>query len=164
MMTQERLKELLHYCPDTGVFTNRVDRATRSLSGNEAGSPDRAGYLQIKINEVLYKAHRLAFLFMVGEHPLFQVDHINGVKDDNRWLNLRVVTPSENAKNRKKGLNNKSGIVGVYWREKGSKWVAQININGKQSHLGHFEDFFEACCTRKSADIRYGYHENHGRR
>ncbi len=91
------------------------------------------------------------------------VDHINGVKTDNRWLNLRMVTPSENTKNAARSKANKSGITGVMWMPRYKKWKSYISSQKKVMALGMHEDFYEAVCTRKSAEVKYGFHENHGR-
>lgn len=160
MLTQSRLKELLHYCPDTGVFT-RLTGNNRVKVGSIAGCLAGLGYSQIRIDRKKYYSHRLAFLYIEGAFPKNNTDHINGVKADNRWSNLRAVTQAENLRNQKKRNTNTSGIMGVH-RHKG-KWVAQIKVGGKLLYLGFFADFFEACCARKSIELKYGYHPNHGR-
>ena len=162
-VTQERLKEVLSYDPDTGIFTWLVDSRNGCKAGDIAGCTEGHGYIAIGVNRIIYKAHRIAFLYMTGAFPKDHVDHINGIKDDNRWLNLRDVTPADNQKNAKKRIDNTSGVTGVYWDKKRNKLKVQIRAGGEQLHLGSFDDFFEACCIRKSAEVRYGYHENHGR-
>jgi len=97
-MTQARLKELLIYCVLTGLFMWRVNRG-RIKVGSIAGCKDYDDYILIRIDGTLYKAHRLAFLYMEGEFPPDQVDHINGVEDDNRWCNLRKCTLKQNMNN-----------------------------------------------------------------
>lgn len=159
MLTQERLKELLTYNPDTGVFT-WID--SKNKHREEAGYLNYKGYMLIDIDGKKHRSHRLAFLYMTGSFPKEQVDHINHGKTDNRWSNLRMVSNTENHKNMKMQSNNTSGVTGVSWERRRDKWVVRIKDCGKYLHLGYFEDFFEAICTRKSAEIRYNYHENHG--
>jgi hypothetical protein len=90
-----RLRELLNYAPSTGIFTWNVSRG-RATAGAQAGSEDYSGYVLIRVDKILYKAHRLAVLYMTGKWPECQVDHINGVEGDNRWSNLRECTVKEN--------------------------------------------------------------------
>ena len=162
MITQERIKELLHYCPDTGTFTwkNRASRRVRI--GDKAGCTGTEGYISIRINYKTYSAHRLAFFYMTGSWPVDQVDHINQTRDDNRWTNLRPVTPQENQKNASMHSRNKSGMTGVCWCTQNGKWRAQIRVNEKIKHLGIFGVKEDAVSARKAANIKYGFHSNHG--
>ena len=176
MLTQALLQELLHYNPYTGVFTwlerdrrhfesNHRWAAWNSMcAGKKAGSKNGRGYLSISIFKKLYKSHRLAFVYMTGEFPPEHTDHINRVTDDNRWVNLRAVSNSENQKNARLKSNNTSGVNGVIWHKVEKKWRAVIALNRKGKHLGSFTDKFEAICARKSAERKYGYHPNHGRK
>ena len=164
ILTQEFLKECLHYDSDTGIFTWRVRAANRLKVGDVAGCIDSTtGYIRIKVNGSMYAAHRVAWLYAHGNFPPEQIDHINGIRDDNRIKNLRAVSHQENGRNQSKPKDNKSGVVGVSWRKKDQKWQAQIYVNGKIKHLGHFADFVEAVTVRKQAEKRYGFHENHGK-
>lgn len=164
MLTQKQLKEVLHYCPDSGVFTWKVSKHNRVKLGAIAGSIDAHGYRVIRVSLEIYKSHRLAFLYQNGNLPKNQVDHINGNKSDNRIKNLRQVSNKENAKNQKLRVTNTSGVVGVSFHSIYKKWQASICCNYKYVYLGRFKDFFEAVCARKSAEVRFGFHENHGRR
>ena len=137
MITQERLKELLNYDPDTGVFTWLV--SSRGVKAGVAGCVHPLGYIQININGRSYRAHRLAFLYMTGTFPDDQVDHINGMRADNRWLNLREATHSENLRNCGKYANNTSGYKGVHKYKITGKWVAHCHAHGKQHHLGYHD-------------------------
>ena len=137
MITQSRLKELLHYNPETGIFTRIASCRRPDLIGKKAGSIKARGYVSIMIDGHHYLAHRLAFLYMTGLMPESS-DHINRVRDDNRWVNIRVATPSQNMMNRSIFKNNKSGFRGVSWKNREQKWVANIRVDGKQKQLGTF--------------------------
>lgn len=162
-VTQEKLKELFRYAPDTGVFTRLVSVASMARAGDIAGNTDGQGYLRIRVEGKLYKAHRLAWLYTNGEFPQDQIDHINGVRDDNRIANLRAVNRTENMKNTKIRTDNTSGVLGVGWHKGTDKWLATINVKGVKKYLGYFTDIKDAVAARKKANILYGYHENHGR-
>lgn len=164
MITQERLKELFYYNPQFGIFVRKVSTSTNAKVGDIAGHLNVNGYIRMSVDCKAYQAHRLVFLYMNGEFPEHQVDHIKGVRADNRWSQLTAATDTENQKNAKKRIDNTSGITGIYWHKSRKKWMPRISIDGKQRHLGRFTDFFEACCIRKSAELKHGYHENHGRK
>lgn len=162
----EDLKELLDYDPDTGKFTWKVRRGGIITKGSPAGTVrrnDSNAYISILIDGKGYQAHRLAYYYMEGHWPKGDLDHINGNGLDNRWINLRVVTSSENSRNKKIRTDNSSGIQGVYWHKQICRWIARIRNAGKTIHLLTTQDFFLACCARKSAENKYGYHPNHGR-
>jgi hypothetical protein len=161
MIDQKRLKELLHYDPETGHFTWKVSRGRANARG-VAGYSDTNGYVLIKIDGKNYSAHRLAFLYIEGAFPQCEVDHINHDRADNRWANLRPVTRDQNMRNIPRYKNNTSGITGVRWIVEMQKWRAQISVNGKYHHLGLFEDFNEAVERRKLAEKEHGFHPNHG--
>lgn len=161
-LNQKYLKSLLNYDPETGVFTWLVSRGPIK-AGATAGSPDSKGYIRVKIDQKLYGAHRLAFLYMTGEWPEESVDHIDGNIKHNSWSNLRDVSLSGNSKNQKLRSDNLSGVPGVGWREEKGKWRARIHYEGKEVTLGHFLTKEEAIKVRKLAEIRFGYHQNHGR-
>ena len=146
MITQERLKELLHYNPETGVFTRNWTMGRKARVGSIAGSVRKDGYRQIQINKIKYLSHRLAWLYMTGSWPKEDIDHINRVKDDNRWENLREASPSQNQANRKININNSSGLKGVQYRKDNTKnpWQASIECNGKSIYLGYFRTPEEA--------------------
>jgi len=166
MITQKELKERLHYNPNTGIFTWILPhkKATKAAAkiGGVAGRFDKYGYRRISVNGKEYLAHRLAWLYMTGRLPCDQLDHINHIRDDNRWANLREATNSDNQKNSSLQKNNKSGIAGVMWYKYTNRWLVRINTNPKMISLGYHKDFFEACCIRKSAENKYGFHANHG--
>ena len=144
MLTQQQLMQTLRYEPDTGKFFRLVDKRS-GKPGKEAGTPMRAGYVQVRVDYGMYRAHRLAWLYMTGEFPAADVDHINGVRSDNRWANLRAATTSENLQNQRAAhSNSRSRLLGVFWHRKNQKWQAQIMVAGVSRHLGCFTDKHEA--------------------
>lgn len=142
-ITVEYLKEILEYCPYSGLFTwkSRIKGSSYG-PGDLAGSKHKSGYIQIKIHGTLYKAHRLAWFYMTGKWPSKEIDHINRVKDDNRWVNLREATHSQNQLNVIR-RPNKSGHPGVYETDNG-KWRVVLQINNKRFNLGTYLIFDEA--------------------
>ena len=162
MLTQKRLKELLHYDPETGVLT-RIARTSNSIQIGDIAGGHSYGYLTIRIDNVKYFSHRLVWLYIKGEWPKAEIDHINHIRDDNRWINLRESTSRENSRNQSLNNKNTSGITGVYWHIKANKWAAYIGTKGKTKHLGLFSTLIAAVYARHIADIEYGYHPNHGK-
>ena len=160
-LTQDELKRLLSYCEQTGQFRWRVRTGYRVRPGMIAGSLTQTGYIRIGVNRQEYGGHRLAFLYMTGSLPAEEIDHINGVRSDNRWVNLRAVSHAENAKNLCIQKRNATGIVGVRWNK--NRWEATIIFNGEYKHLGTFLDKNDAINARKAASEQYGFHPNHGR-
>ena len=154
-LTAEKLRELLHYDPETGIFTRKVSTANRVKVGDVAGCLRGDGYLSIMLQRRLYQAHRLAWLHTYGEWPTGQIDHINRVRTDNRISNLRDVTHKQNHQNRSKPSSNTSGHPGVCWHKLNSRWVAQIKHNQKPIHLGYFSTIEEAVAARKAAEKLY---------
>ena len=155
-LTQKRLKEVLDYNPDTGTWLWRD-----AANGIVAGYLHNDGYVRITVDNCLYLMHRLAFLYMSGEMPT-EVDHKNHIRNDNRWENLHPSSRPDNAKNQSMPINNTSGSMGVYWNEKRNKWQAQIGVSDKNIYLGRFNTIEEATIARKCAEVKYGFHENHG--
>ena len=163
MITQEQLKELLHYDPDTGVFTWKVRIAGNANIGDVAGYLNGNGYSAIKIHGKECKSHRLAWLYVYGELPPDQIDHINHIKGANWIANLRCVTGKENAKNLPMRKDNTSGVSGISWHKHKCKWCANIRVECKRISLGHYSDINAAIMTRYLAARAYGFHENHGK-
>ena len=163
MITQSALKEVLHYNPESGDFTWLKVAGRGDIVGRLAGGIEVLGYRRIRIFRKMYKAHRLAWLYTYGSFPADQIDHINGIRDDNRLANLRTVTNAENGRNTKMHSDNTSGVVGVHWDKRDEAWRAKISDSGKQLHLGYFKDLVSAVAARKSAELKYDYHQNHGR-
>jgi hypothetical protein len=154
-LTQAYLKTILHYDPLTGVFTNNI--------GKEPGYFKKdIGYRFIRVNKKYHPAHRLAFLYMLGEMPP-EIDHLSGERADNRWCNLRSVTRLENTRNKRLYKNSKSGIAGVSWAKNAGKWLASIKVDGSSVHIGLYDSKFEAACARISRQNSLGFSERHGR-
>lgn len=130
----------VRYDPINGIFLR---------DGKLAGTVNRLGYAQIKVDGQLHLAHRFAWFLHYGEWPKGQIDHINGNKADNRITNLRVASGSENLRNRGKPANNTSGYKGVSWIARYRKWQATIKFDGKNKYLGRF-------ATREEAADAYG--------
>jgi hypothetical protein len=147
MLTQERLKELLHYDEETGLFTREKSIAAKGcLKGKVAGCLTVRGYWKIVIDRNQYAAHRLAWLYVFGQFPDGLIDHINRTKTDNRIANLRVITPSENLQNVycNKSNNKTSKTRGVSWFKRDKKWQVEIQANKKRVYLGRYDSLDEA--------------------
>lgn len=143
-------------------------RACASWNTKFAGTPALAtphgsGYLAGKLGGRGYRAHRVIYALHHGKWPDGEIDHINGVRDDNRVSNLRDVTPSENMRNQPLPSNNTSGRLGVSWIEGKKRWRAYISMSRRQVHLGYFTNKDDAIEAREAAETKYGFHENHGR-
>ena len=154
-LTAEYLRSILHYDPATGIFTWKVSTARRVKVGDIAGYSNGNGYLQISVQSRRYQAHRLAWLYMYGEWPEDQLDHINRNRSDNRISNLRDVSHKQNNQNKSKRSDNTSGHPGVFWHKQSSKWQAQIKHDYKHIHLGLFKTIEEALSARKAAEKTY---------
>ncbi len=124
-LTSNRLKEVMIYSPDTGIFTRRV-KIGRYVAGSKAGSKDKAGYIQVCVDGVIYFAHRLAFLYMMNRWPEALIDHINTNRSDNSWLNLREATPTQNHRNKKVYKTSLTGIKGILKTKSG--YCTKISI------------------------------------
>lgn len=156
-LTQQQLKDRFLYDPDTGLFTYTSKAAVCVDVGQVAGCVEpNDGYIFITVNYKTYRAHRLAFMYMLGRWPIQQVDHINGVRTDNRWANLREATPKQNNQNQRPGKANKSGVVGVY--KDRDKWRAIIYVDGRSIHLGTHASIEGAVAARRAAEDRYFTH------
>jgi hypothetical protein len=140
-----RLREVLHYDPDTGVFRWRVAKGSRACIGDVAGAIHNR-YQTINIDGRRYFSHRLAWLYMTGAWPVGQIDHANMDRGDNRWFNLRDATRARNDANRKAHANNPTGLKGVIWRRRQTlrPWEACITIDCKPHTLGYFDAREEA--------------------
>lgn len=179
--SKEYLEECLDYNPETGVFTwkERPIRHFKNKKGfniwNSQNKGKTAGcevktkhskkYVVISIKKTRYYAHRIAAVILGYElRELDEIDHKDGDGTNNRKSNLRVVSKAENALNKARQRNNKSGVVGVCFLNREQKWRARINKGGKEITIGLFSDFESAALARKQAEVELGFHENHGGR
>lgn len=154
MITQEELQSKFNYDVNTGIFTRKYTYK-KLLAGTEAGCKDSDGYIIISFTNKQYKAHRLAWLYVYGEFPKYNLDHINGNPADNRICNLREANESQNGFNRKLGCNNTSGYKGVTFDKNSKKWQATVTIDKKLKYLGQFESLELAALVAKEARIKY---------
>lgn len=143
IITQERLKELLHYDPETGIFTWIVHKSSSGVRGEAAGYKNPSGYIYIKIDHRTYLAHRLAWFYMVGEWPSDEIDHKDGDKANNKFKNIREATRSHNMQNKHVAAsNNESGLLGV--SRSRNRWKAAIRVAGRLRYIGTFDTPEEA--------------------
>lgn len=160
------VREVFDLDPSTGTLTWRprllrdgdLGRTDRTWNSKFAGKPvaerrHRHGHLQIGIGGKNYMAHRIIWMHYYGAEPNGNIDHINGVPDDNRIENLRLATQSENLCNARRRTDNTSGRKGVSWSRREQKWYAYINKNQKMIGLGRFATFEEACAARSNAEV-----------
>lgn len=135
-LTAKHLRAIVNYDSETGVFRWRVTRSSRALAGTVAGCVNRGGYLVFSIDYKLHYAHRLAWLYVHGHWPAAQIDHCNGDRADNRLVNLREATNTQNARNSRARASH---LKGVWWHPKGhGRWVAEITVEGQRILLGRF--------------------------
>jgi hypothetical protein len=136
-LTQELLKTLVRYDPETGIFV-------RISTGKQVGNKQTGGYIRFRLCGQAYLAHRLAWLYMTGAWPRHSIDHINRNTSENRFSNLREATYSENGQNQPLMRRNRYGLPGVTWVGRNKKWKASIKVNGKDIYLGLFKTADEA--------------------
>ena len=155
VITAETLRELLRYEPETGNFTWRVRPANNMRAGDAAGClSKRDGYRSIRLLGRYYLEHRLAWLYVNGEWPAEEIDHLNRVRSDNRIANLRLATKAENKQNTSLRRDSASGHKGISWHKRDQKWVAEIKLHGKKHYLGGFNNINDAIAARKSEESR----------
>ncbi len=178
----EVLRQLLRYEPETGKLFWKERSPKWFKDGQKSASHNAAvwnvkyshkeaftaiashGYRTGAIFDRKYLAHRVAWAIETGMWPREEIDHIDGDRLNNTFGNLREATSSDNSRNLKRFSNNTSGVTGVMWDKVKSKWVAQIYLGqGKTKWLGSFSSVEEAAAARAAANIKFGYHENHGR-
>ena len=138
MITVERVRSLFTL-DDEGNLIRRVRVGQKAMAGTVAGSRSKRGYVKVMVDRKSLAAHRVVFAIVNGHWPDAEIDHINGVKDDNRPCNLREATRGENQRNCGIRANNKSGFKGVSWERSCDKWKAQIRIDGVTTYLGVFD-------------------------
>jgi hypothetical protein len=154
-LTAERLREVLDYNPETGVFRRKIAGGYKSKVGDIAGARRARGDFQINVDGKNYLAHRLAWLYVKGEWPQGWLDHINGHPGDNAFRNLRIANGSQNNCNRRTRRDNLSGLKGVTQDRRDQRYSARIKIKGRRTSLGYFdtpEEAHAAYC-RASADL-----------
>ena len=161
LLTQERVRELFNYDPETGIVTRRLPiYAGKNLNrivcnkGDNVGSNTLNGYLETCVDSCRLLVHRLIFLYVEGFLPEQDIDHINGNKQDNKWCNLRLVSRSCNMLNTPNNISNTSGVKGVslYKKSRAMVWETYIGINNKRYRLGYYDDFIEAVAHRLSVE------------
>ena len=154
-LSYDRLREVLDYDPNTGIFTWKIRMARCVRIGDVAGCVEkRIGYTTIGIDGDIHRAHRLAWFYTTGKWPVKLIDHINGQKSDNRFANLREVFEDGNSQNiRKPNKRNKSGFLGVIRFQ--NKWRASITVNGKTRRIGDYDTPEEAHQAYLSAKREY---------
>lgn len=143
ILSHRRLLDLLHYDPETGIFTRLVCTSSQHRVGEAVGRSHGNGYLKTPVDGAVFKMHRLAWFYMTGAWPKDKVDHINGERADNRWSNLREVSGAENAHNqRRPHRSGSTGFLGVrafrHHMPGPKRYTAVIALDGKRRHLGVF--------------------------
>lgn len=150
-LTSERLKELLHYRPDTGELVWRKRMGPKAPAGAVAGVLAPTGYQRVKVDGKTYQRSRLAWLYTVGSFPPGMLDHRNGDRRDDRLENLRACTAGENCQNLGLTKANKSGVMGVSWKTSHKRWCAQIKHHGRVHYLGLLDHIEDAAAARREA-------------
>jgi hypothetical protein len=181
MIDPATLQQLIDYEPASGIFRWKHRDAhwfaegrtgsetvakvwnTRYAEKETFKKVDKDGYYCGAVMKNYYQAHRLAWAIFYGKWPDGQIDHINGVRNDNRIDNLRDVPPIGNSQNRRVSPKNTSGYMGVTWHKQLNKWQAQIGVGRQTIYLGVYDNFDDAVIARKAAEAGNGFHENHGR-
>lgn len=161
ILTQKYLKEHFDYSPFTGSLLWKKPTGPRVKVGDRAGY-FCGGYMRIEIFGSRRLGHRVIWLMHHGEEPEGQIDHINGIRDDNRISNLRCVSQHENLKNKSIYKNNTSGVIGVCWHKGNKKWRVTAAINKKPKTVGYFDDMELAELVSVEVREMLGYHKNHG--
>lgn len=154
MITQERLKELLYYHPESGDLVWLVNQG-RALAGMQAGTPDEKGYIRIKLDGIKYRAHRIAWFYVTGTWPSKEIDHRDLTKNNNVWSNLREADDVQQNANKLVQRNNACGQRGVsFWK---GRWRAVLYMSKKQKFLGYFK-------SKEAAALAYldAAHEHFG--
>lgn len=148
--TQERIKQILNYDPETGVFT-WMKGTNRIKVGSIAGGPGPHGHIRIMVDGRKVMAHTLAWIYMTGKPPENIIDHRDRNNQNNIFSNLRPATTQQNNFNRSKQRNNTSGVTGVTWSKDLKKWRARVIVDRKEISLGYFSEFDQAVAAREKA-------------
>ena len=166
--TVDYLRKRLHYEPETGKlfwldYAEMPSHWRTRFAGKEAFiTVNGHGYRTGSVNNVQLQAHRVIWALFHGEQPSDQIDHLNGIRTDNRIENLRVVTPQENSRNSKMRRDNTSGVSGVSWVKSRGKWEVRITVDNRIIHLGRFQSIDEAKAVRAEGLTLYGFTKRHG--
>lgn len=152
VLTFDRAVRLFRYDEATGKLTWDAQRG-RAKAGDCAGARDHKGYVIVRVDGRIYKAHRIVWLMKTGSWPAGEIDHINGVKDDNRFANLRDVTHAENAQNlhRAQRRNRSCGLLGVTFDRFTGRWKAQLQVNGRRYQIGRYDTAEQAHAAYRTA-------------
>lgn len=155
-LSSDLIREMMDYDPLAGEFRWKVSRGRHARIGRVAGHFDTSdGYIKIGINGTRYGAHRLAWLYATGQWPKHEIDHINGVRDDNRIVNLREADDGQQARNAARRKDNVSGKRGVCFDDKSGKYLSYIDFNGERTILGKCDTLAEAITLRLAAETKY---------
>lgn len=170
----EYLQACFHYDHYTGVLTWKERPRSHFVSsrsygifntryaGMIAGTPHNSGYRQVSVTPGRYLVHRVAWAVYYSDWPTLDIDHINGIRTDNRIINLRDVSRQTNGRNAFRRPSNTSGQNGVTWDKRRGKWLAQTHVLGKHHHLGSFDDIADAVAARQRANEQFGFSPRHG--
>ena len=176
MPSQEYLKECFDYNPETGILmwkqrpqhhystdTNFIGSNKRFLNKVAGTLNKNMGYLSVKVQDSNFRVHRIIWKLVTGNEPLYEIDHINNIRDDNRFINLREATSSENGRNRLMRSDNTSGVKGVCWDKESGKWLAQIWYDNKNMKVGRHRTIEQAeeAIRLKRIELYTDYY-NHG--
>lgn len=148
----DTLRQMLDYCPNTGIIRWKVRRKNISMPGDEAGVVSGSGYIKIGINRKQLRAHRIAWAMTYGSWPDHDIDHKNRVRTDNRLENLRPATRSQNSQNSSLRSDNTSGTKGVHVRKDNGRFSASITLDGESKYLGCYHSFQAAQLARAQAE------------
>jgi hypothetical protein len=161
-MTIEDLKSTFIH-RDGNLYRKQTTKGGKP--GAKLGCDSGYGYIRVYFKGKRVTVHKIIWMMHNGKIPTgMQIDHINGIRNDNRLENLRLVTNKENHRNKKKPKTNTSGHIGVSWKSERNKWAASIFLGGKSGNfLGYFDNIEDAIARRKQAELEYGFHPNHGR-
>lgn len=154
--------DIFYYCD--GVIYWKIRTSNRVKIGGEVKTVGNHGYNIVRIYGIRHLVHRIIWEMHNGPiHEGMQIDHIDHNKTNNKIDNLRLVTSKENNYNMKFRATNKSGVTGVSWDKQHKKWASNIKVDGVKIHLGLFSDLNVAAKVRRKAEVKYNFHENHGK-
>jgi len=161
-LSATRLREVISYDPETGLFRWERPTSNRVAVGEIAGClSSTLGYIVVRVDGHMHQAHRLAFLWMTGRYPRGLVDHINRDRTDNRWINLREADYSQNAANSAKHTDNSLGFKGVHIHQQTGRYRAQLAVRGKRVSLGLFDTAEQAhAAYLEAARAHFGAYAN----